>query len=60
MDGHAGSYISLYQALAFYFDLEELKSLCYDLGVEYENGLANKRGSAGRENWCACWNARDA
>ncbi len=47
MDGHAGSYISLYQALAFYFDLEELKSLCYDLGVEYEN-LPSEQTRLGR------------
>lgn len=37
MNGQPGPYVSLYEALSSYFNLEELKNLCYDLGVEYEN-----------------------
>ncbi|MCB8967432.1 MAG: hypothetical protein H6660_11115 [Ardenticatenaceae bacterium] len=37
MNGHSEPYVPLYELLATHFNLEELKSLCYDLRVEYEN-----------------------
>ena len=48
MDNNANLYNPWYEIIASYFDLEELKNLCFDLQVEFENlpGEATRIGRA--------------
>ena len=41
--------VTLRRALVNYFDLEELRTLCFDLGVDFDDLKGNGKGAKARE-----------